>query len=129
LITLVRYIGFQLPSWGIASMIALGLDMWTSIPRMMIGLPLILYVMKDFLIYPYVRAAYENRPHDAGESVVGAPARVLVTLDPDGWVQIGSERWRARQAEGGPVLEVGARVQVSALQGHTVLVVRVEEGS
>lgn len=113
---------FQLPAWGIAVMLAWGLGRWTSIPSEWIGLGLVLYMLKDFVIFPWVKEAYEHRHHDASETLVGATARVVVTLDPKGWVQLGSERWRAERGGEGPALEIGAMVEVCELRGHTLVV-------
>jgi membrane protein implicated in regulation of membrane protease activity len=121
-LTFARYLAFQLPSWGIAFAVAWGLDVWSSIPGNLVGLGLVAFMLKDFIIYPFVRGAYEHRPHDAGHEVVGRQGEVVVALDPDGWVQLGHERWRARHESDGPTLDVGARVEVSALRGHTVVV-------
>ena len=115
---------FQVPAWTLVIMLAWGVERWTTIPTQWIGLGLFLYVLKDFAIFPWVRAAYEHRPHDAGESMAGATARVVVPLDPRGWVQLGSERWRAERDGEGPALEVGAQVEVCGLHGHTLVVRR-----
>ena len=52
----------------------------------------------------------------------GATARVVVDLDPKGWVQVGSERWRAEREGEGPPLEVGTAVEICGLHGHTLVV-------
>ncbi|MBW2231588.1 MAG: NfeD family protein [Deltaproteobacteria bacterium] len=122
MLTFARYLAFQVPGWGIALALAWGLDVWSTIPRSMIGSLLAAFVVKDFLIYPFVRSAYEHRPHDPGHRVVGACGKVVVALDPDGWVEVGHERWRARRETDGPMLDVGEKVEIAALRGHTVLV-------
>jgi membrane protein implicated in regulation of membrane protease activity len=124
--TLARYLVFQLPAWVIASGIALGLDAWTSLPRTWIGLALAAYVAKDFALFPYVRSAYESVPHQPGSELMGARGVVVVPLDPEGWVEIRHERWRARAQEPAEPIEAGAHVQVRGLRGSVVLVDREE---
>lgn len=120
--TLTRYLVFQLPAWVIASAIALALDTWTSLPRTWIGLALVAYVVKDFVLFPRVRSAYEVAEHEPGRDLVGVQGRVVVSLDPEGWVEIGHERWRARTEATGAAIPIGVRVRVRALEGQVVLV-------
>lgn len=122
MLTFARYLIFQVPAWGIALVVAWGLDASATLPRFWIGLGLGAFVILDLLIYPFVRSAYEHRPHDAGQGLVGRTARVVVTLDPNGWVQLGSERWRAQRDAEGPAIEVGTTVCVSELRGQVLLV-------
>jgi len=122
-LTFARYLAFQVPTWGIALVVAWGLDLWTELPSGLIGVGLAVVVVKDFVIYPFVRSAYEHRPHDAGHTLVGMKGRVVVALDPEGWVEVGHERWRARSGEQvAAPLDVGSKIRVDGLQGHTLLV-------
>ncbi|MGH9783362.1 MAG: hypothetical protein ACRD88_04185, partial [Terriglobia bacterium] len=57
-----RYLLFQIPGWILAALLLGALQRWLGLPlEFAIGL-FVLYVAKDFLIYPYVRKAYE--PHN-----------------------------------------------------------------
>ncbi len=120
--TLTRYLMFQLPAWTIAIGIALALDAWTSLSRPWIGLALAAYVAKDFALFPFVRRAYEVEEHEPGRELVGAHGRVVVRIDPEGWVEIRHERWRARVEQTSSAIAVGTQVRVRELQGQVVLV-------
>jgi membrane-bound ClpP family serine protease len=91
-----------------------------SIAALVLGL----WVLKDLVLFPVLRIAYEPSGGSGGaESLVGALAVVSVELAPEGWVQIGAERWRARVSPGQAALPVGASVRVVAVEG---LLLRVE---
>ena len=115
--TLTRYLAFQVPAWAIAGGIALALDAWTSLPRTWIGLALLAYVIKDFALFPFVRSAYEATAHEPGGELVGAHGRVVVPLDPEGWIELRHERWRARSQDGSTI-GVGVRVHVRRAIGQ-----------
>ncbi len=53
------------------------------------------------------------------EALLGAVAEVVEPCNPDGWVRVGGELWRARCEAGA---EAGARVRVRAVDGLTLVV-------
>lgn len=89
---------------------------------MWIGVAVFAYVVKDFVLFPRVRSAYEVAEHEPGGGLVGARGLVVVSIDPEGWVEIGHERWRARTEQTDVVIPAGVHVRVRALQGQVVLV-------
>jgi membrane protein implicated in regulation of membrane protease activity len=123
--TILRYIAFQLPSWLIVAFIAVALDVWSELPRPLLVGAFALYLVKDFVIYPWVRSAYEHTEHDPGSNMLAARGVVIVSLDPVGWVRVGSERWRAETVDAAAPLAPGTAVEVSRVRGHTLLVVAV----
>ena len=126
--TFRRYIIFHIPEWMLAGCVVAGLAVWTEIPRLWLGLGAAVILIKDLVLFPYVKSSYETVSHDPAHDLIGGSARVVVSLDPDGWVELRHERWRARVEGEGSVVESGCRVRVCALQGQT-LVVRREDAS
>ena len=125
--TILRYIAFQLPSWLVVAFIAMALDIWSELPRPLLIGAFALFLVKDFVIYPWVRSAYEHTEHDPGSEMLAARGVVIVSLDPVGWVQVGSERWRAETVDDAAPLAPGTAVEVSRVRGHTLLVVAVTD--
>jgi membrane-bound ClpP family serine protease len=119
-----RYLAFEAPSWALLAVALTVLirvwDLSLGIAALVLGL----WVLKDLALFPALRIAYEPGGGSGGaENLLGAAGVVTVALDPEGWVQIGAERWRARaKAEHAPIA-VGAGVRVVALAG---LLLRVE---
>jgi membrane-bound serine protease (ClpP class) len=71
-----------------------------------------------FIVGAGLRA--QRRPARTGrEGLVGARAVVIETLQPQGWVRIGDERWQAR-SDG--VAETGVEVVVTGVEGLTLRV-------
>lgn len=70
-----------------------------------------------------VLEAHRDQPVRAGhEELIGAPAEVRSSLDPEGQVWIEGALWRARLSGNGESLRPGDRVTVEAIEGLTLLV-------
>jgi len=67
--------------------------------------------------------AQRRRAQTGAEGLVGKPGRAETALDPEGWVIVQGERWRARaEARVGP----GEKIEVVSMEG---LVLRVRKGA
>ena len=80
------------------------------------------WIAKDAVLFPIVRRAYEPdgaAPHGP----IGAHGIADTAIDPEGWVHVGPERWRARRAPdaAGPI-PAGSAVRVVGLRGHELVV-------
>ena len=118
--TLLRYWLFQLPgSLAVAGLLVLLVRWWDLAPRTA-ALLLVLWVAKDVALYPLVRKAYEPRSGGGAAALVGLLATARERLDPEGYVRVGHELWRAR-VRGSPV-EKGATVRVLEVRGLTLVV-------
>jgi membrane-bound ClpP family serine protease len=119
----LRYLGFEAPSWVLlAAVLGVLVKIWElSLP--MAALLLGLWVLKDLALFPVLRIAYEPGGGSGGaENLIGARATAAGELDPEGWVRIGAERWRARvRSEHAPVAS-GAALRVTAVRGLLLLV-------
>ena len=89
-----------------------------------------------YFISRKVLEAHRDQPVRAGhEELIGAPAEVRTSLDPEGQVWIEGALWRARLASDGGPLRPGDRVTVEAIEGLTLVVrpepspTRTEEGA
>jgi len=110
---LLRYLRFHLP--GLVMVIA-GLAAavrWWQLPVGLAAAGAALWLLKDALLFPSLRSAYEPDGSDAGPRPIG---ELGVAVDA-GWVRVGPELWRARAARGAPALRPGARVRVVAVDG------------
>ncbi len=119
-----RYLAAEVPSWVLLGVVLTVLvrvwDLTLPIAALVLGL----WVLKDLALFPVLRIAYEPGGGSGGaENLIGALARVSVALDPEGWVRIGAERWRARVPQRNSPVPVGAAVRVMAIEG---LLLRVE---
>lgn len=83
----------------------------------------ILSAISFYFITRKVLEAHREQPVRAGhEELIGAPAEVRTSLDPEGQVWIEGALWRARLSGDGTALRPGDRVTVEAIEGLTLLV-------
>lgn len=137
--TFRKYLLLQIPGWIVWSLILVGAHSWLSLPLWTGLLLLGLAIGKDFALYPYVRSAYESDVKTGAERLLGARGQVYQALNPQGYVRVNGELWRAEieppDQKVGHVarphgeerlprlsLPVGSRVTVRAFQGLTLVV-------
>ena len=141
--TFRKYVLLQIPGWIVWGLILVGAHSWLNLP-LWSGLVLLgLAVGKDFALYPYVRSAYESNVKTGAARLLGTRGQVYQALNPQGYVQINGELWRAEiesvdqkagqperlsEEEALPVLPAGSRVTVRAFRGLTLLVAPEERG-
>lgn len=119
-----RYLAFQAPSWIVLVAVLVVLVRVWNLSLPLAALMLALWVVKDLALFPVLRIAYEPTGGSGGaENLIGALGAVSADLDPEGWVRIGSERWRARVSRDHSPVPAGAAVRVTSVEG---LLLRVE---
>jgi membrane protein implicated in regulation of membrane protease activity len=120
---LLRYLRFHLPGLLVVVGALAAAVRWWNLPRDLAAAGVALWLLKDVVLFPLLRSAYE--PDGSG-----APPRPIgelgVAIDA-GWVRVGPELWRARRAGGAPALQPGARVRVVAVDGLELEVEAVSE--
>jgi membrane-bound serine protease (ClpP class) len=77
-------------------------------------------LLKFILVYPSVRRSAKQPVYTGLESLIGARGSVVDPLDPEGYVKIRGELWRARSD--GPPIPAGAEIEVWATDGIRLLV-------
>jgi membrane-bound serine protease (ClpP class) len=83
----------------------------------------VLSAISFYFISRKVLEAHRRQPVRAGhEELIGAPAEVRTSLDPEGQVWIEGALWRARLDGEGAPLRPGDRVTVEAIEGLTLVV-------
>lgn len=80
------------------------------------------WLVKDAVMFRFLRKAYEPGPPHGTEALVGLRAVVVDALSPKGSVRIGSEHWTAIASDGAKPLGRGTRVRVVSVDGYTVTV-------
>ena len=122
-----RYLLLQIPSWILAALLLGALHRWLHVPLgVVIGL-FVLYVAKDFLIYPYVRKAYEPHNKTGAELLIGCIGLTKQRLDPEGYVQVKGELWRAVAAPPGQPIPPGQEVRIQAVSDLTLVVTLIQD--
>lgn len=120
--TLTRYLLLQVPGWILAALVALGLTQWGGFPGWIAGGLLLIWVMKDLILYPLVRTAYEPNVKTGVEQLLGVRGVVRKELNPRGSVQVRGELWSAESEYGATSLACGTLVRIRGVRGLTLLV-------
>ena len=117
---LSRYLLFQLPELvlvGMALLILVGLNVLTGNVGWLL---FALWVLKEGVLFPFVRRAYEPSDPSGVASLLGATGIVTDRLDLAGTVRIGPELWTARLEAGSDPAEIGTTVCVKSVEGLTL---------
>jgi membrane protein implicated in regulation of membrane protease activity len=117
---LARYLIFQTPGWFLVSFVLYALVRWWDLSTRAALLLLALWLIKDIAFYPLLRRSYAGGHRDPGEHLVGALGTARDRLDPDGYVRVGAELWRAEVSRGHAPVESGATVRVRSVRGLTL---------
>jgi len=125
LLVLGKYLLFQLPGWVVVGGLAWAAHRWLGLHAALAAGALLAFVVKDAVLFRFVRDAYAIRPRPAAGSLLGARGIAVDELAPEGFVRIGHELWRARLAAGTPPIPAGSPVRVESLEGLTL---RVRDG-
>ena len=119
---MTRYVLFQLPGWSLAALLLLGLSYAGGLTVLTaVGL-FLLWVAKDFVLYPLVWKAYLTGGETAAERVIGKRAVARDALNPWGYVEVEGELWRAELAPGETPVPPGGPVTIQAIEGLTLFV-------
>jgi membrane protein implicated in regulation of membrane protease activity len=114
----LRYVLWQLPGWTLVGAGLVALHAWLELSRLLVAGIFALYVAKDLLLFPAMRAVF--RPVQ-GPTLVGARGQTVEELRPIGYVRINGELWRARTQHHARV-PAGRAVVVRAAAGLTLIV-------
>ena len=119
--TLRRYLVLQVPGVLVAAVVASLL--WTSsaVSGWVALAAFAAWVVKDIVLYPFVKSAYETTVSSGADRLIGETATAATILQPNGRVRVRGEFWNARLQDGGRV-DAGCRVVVVASDGLTLVV-------
>ena len=119
-----RYVLFQIPGWVLAVIAVALLRQWFALSLGAAAALLAVWVVKDFLLFPFLRSAYEQDPRTGTERLIGERGVTVERLDSAGYIRGHGELWQAEQLPPGEPIPEGARVTVHAARGFTLLVQR-----
>jgi membrane protein implicated in regulation of membrane protease activity len=118
--TFIKYLLFQIPQWlALALFLGFLVDRTAVPPWAGIGF-FIFWVIKDLAMYPVVRRAYANDAKTGAEALVGSGGVACERIDPQGYVKIRGELWKAR-TNGRPISK-DTVVKVTGASAMTLIV-------
>jgi len=121
----LRYCLYQLPGCVVTAAVLAAAVAWAGLDALLAWGLFAVWVLKELLLYPFVKKAYGGAPSRlvGADLLIGARAVCEETLCPGGYVRVRGERWRAEvlDPEVGSIPE-GSTVFVRSVQGLTLLV-------
>lgn len=120
--TWTRYLLFQIPGWIVAAIVLFPLWRWRLLPEWLLLAGFSLWVLKDFLMYPLLRTAYEKRGKSGSKELIGKTGVTAGDLAPEGFVRVRGELWRAVANPAGTTIPAGTTVEILAAEGMTLSV-------
>ncbi len=124
-----KYVLLQIPGGVVTAALLAGLHRWMGLPLWGAASLFLLYVAKDFVLYPFLRRAYETNSTTVIEQLVGVRGKATESLDPQGYVEVRGELWQANVAPGNQPIPPGTRIRVQAARDLTLIVTRDEDNS
>lgn len=95
---------------------------WVDIPLWLVWGVVVLWVVKDVALFPFVWRAYDSDRLVGANSIVGARGIAEDRLAPSGYVWVRGELWLAEvMGDGGPI-DKGEGVRVQGIRGFRLLV-------
>jgi membrane protein implicated in regulation of membrane protease activity len=120
--TFWSYLLLQIPDTVLAIVVLSVLHEWAGLSTRWALALLILWTLKNLLVYPLVREAFAPSRATGLEALLGRSASVVETLAPRGRVRVGGELWWAEIPSQAEVVPQGSTVIVRGRRGLTLLV-------
>jgi membrane protein implicated in regulation of membrane protease activity len=113
---------FQVPGWLVDIAVLGALMEWWGMPLWAASAVLAVLVVKDFVLYPFLKVGYETSAKSGVERLIGEQGVVKQRLDPEGYVLVHGELWKARAAQPESSFDPGTRVSIEAADGMSLVV-------
>ncbi len=121
-----RYWLFQIPGIALTAALLAIAAAWFDLPIWACGAILAAWIAKDALLYPFLKRAYESGAAVGPERLIGSAGVAAQTLDPQGYVKVGAELWRARSASR---IRAGEPVSVAGVATSEAMILIVERAA
>ena len=119
---LTRYVLYQIPGGLLAAAGALLLYHWIGLPGWVAVALVVVWALKDAVLYPFLRASYEPHSGTVIERLIGLGGVAVEPLAPRGYVRVRGELWLAEPIAADVEIPRGHPVSVDGVRGTTLLV-------
>ncbi len=113
------YILAQLPGWVLAVLAVAALSRWMALPARVAVVVVILWIVKDLLLFPTMRRYYRSEP--AERRIVGQRGTAVTDIAPTGFVRVRGELWQASSEQD---IVAGSEIYVRDIHGLQLTVRR-----
>ena len=117
-----RYALYQVPGLLVLVGVVAGLYHWAMLPGWGAVALVVVWMLKDAALYPWLRTAYEPDSRRVIERLIGLAGVAVEPLAPRGYVRVRGELWQAEPAEPDSTIDAGRAVTVHAIATDILLV-------
>lgn len=118
----VRYTLLQIPTLVLLVLILLLLRQWIEISSWIFWGLIVLKIAADVVLFPFLWKAYDWDRKAMNHPMIGLTGKARDHLDPEGYVLVRGELWRAEVKDKSEPVEAGAAVRVREVRGLTLIV-------
>jgi membrane-bound ClpP family serine protease len=122
-----RYTLFQIPGLIIIIILLIMSYSWSGLPTWLMWTLLGVWLIKDVFLYPYLWRAYDPDTVPVENSMVGLTGVAMERLDPEGYVEVRGEVWKARADKTSGIIEKGSKVKILSENGLLLVVKEVRQ--
>jgi len=119
---LITYALLQLPGLALVVLALLALQPLFDLSSRQVTAIIAIWVLKDAVLFPFVWRAFDWHRSDDAQVMVGTEALVVERLDPEGYVHVHGELWKAATMREGQPVEKGTIVYIRGMRGLTLIV-------
>ncbi|HNQ01343.1 MAG TPA: NfeD family protein [Syntrophales bacterium] len=119
---LLKYAVYQIPDTALAFLVLWILVEWAGVSLWLAFGLACLWILKDILIFPLLWHSFAEADPANVHGLVGEEGVVMETCDPQGYVRVRGETWKAASEEQGAAIDAGVRVVVTGNKGLTLYV-------
>lgn len=109
---ILRYTLLQIPGLALLVLILIVIQQWVELPAWFTWGLVIIWVVKEAVLFPLVWRAYDWDHAGDANSMVGLQGVVQKRLSPSGSVRVRGELWQATVVGDGPSIDKGEVIQV-----------------
>lgn len=113
----LKYVLLQVPSLIALAAILWWARQWFKVPDYLVWMTLLIWLAKDVVLFPFLWRYYDSKQIPDRFEMVGRRGTALSDLNPEGYVQINGERWKAVNSEPDISVTSGDEVRVKAVNG------------
>jgi len=121
-----KYALFQIPELLLFAVALTIAGRWINIPDWFFWSVMVLLMVKNGMLFPLVRRAYDNRDVSSAESLIGTKGTVIEFLNPTGYVRVSGELWKAKVSGQGQTIAKGEWIRVEGVKGFCLIVGRID---
>ena len=118
----LKYALLQLPGTVLFVLILLFLEWWMHLSCWLVWGLAGIWVAKEIILFPFVWRSYDARGSNDEHDMIGKRGKARERLNPEGYISVRGELWRAESVNGEWPVEKGARVTIRGIRGLTLLV-------